>query len=226
MYLTVSTTKPRKCPSRGDKNEKSHCKPNLANHIRGFIRTTFRLAVLGSVKYFVYANTCASSLQSTLLQIQHHFSQMKWECLLASPYQVHMCYSVATSGGELHHVYGVFFFYFPGVAGSSYVTPIHIHIHPQFWCLAWDLMAHSCECCGEVMGVWVKMCGDVGAGKSILCRSLVNMWNRFAILLLRVLYTFLYSLMEDDCNWYSISVWPHACEKKQGRWTVLLSYSS
>ena len=35
--------------------------------------------------------------------------------------------------------------------GSSRVTPIHIP--PLFLCLAWDLMAHSREWCGQVMGV-------------------------------------------------------------------------
>ena len=83
---------------------------------------------------------------------------------------------------------------FQVLLGSSHVTPIHIP--PLFRRLAWDLMAHSREWRGQVMGmccciirellcvcvgVVVMVCGDVGTGKSTLCRFLVNyMMNRFA----------------------------------------------
>ena len=45
--LNLTTTKPHNSTSRGAKNEMSHGKPNLANHIMTFICTTFSFAVLG-----------------------------------------------------------------------------------------------------------------------------------------------------------------------------------
>ena len=54
--LNITTTKPHNSTSRGAKNEMSHEKPTLANHIMRFICTTFRFG-----KYF------AGSTQTAVL---------------------------------------------------------------------------------------------------------------------------------------------------------------
>jgi len=53
-------------PSRGAKNEMSHGKANLANHIMRFIFTTCRFAVFGFGKYFAGSMQTAVRAQNVM----------------------------------------------------------------------------------------------------------------------------------------------------------------
>ena len=63
--LYATTTKPHNSTSPGAKNEMSHGKPSLANHIMRFICTTFRFALLGFGKYFAGSTQTAVVSRAT-----------------------------------------------------------------------------------------------------------------------------------------------------------------